>query len=40
MDPSYNSPLLRGASAARAPSTSSYYDVTDNVAALKSSDPL
>ena len=40
MDPSYNSPLLRRASAARAPSTGSFYDVTDHIAALTTSDPL
>ena len=40
MDPSYNSPLLRRASAARAPSTNSFYDVTDHIAALTTSDPL
>ena len=36
MRPSYNSPLLRGASAARAASTTSSYDVTDHYAALTS----
>ena len=40
MDPSYNSPLLRRASAARAPSTGSFYDVTDHIAALTTTDPL
>ena len=40
MDPSYNSPLLRRASAARAPSTGSFYDVTDHIATLTTSDPL
>ena len=40
MDPSYNSPLLRRASAARAPSTSSFYDITDHIAALTTTDPL
>ena len=40
VDPSYNSPLLRRASAARAPSTGSFYDVTDHIAALTTSDPL
>ena len=40
VDPSDNSPLLRRASAARAPSTNSFYDVTDHIAALTTSDPL
>ena len=40
MDPSYNSPLLRRASAARAPSTGSFYDVTDHIAVLTTTDPL
>ena len=40
MDPSYNSPLLRRASAARAPSTGSFYDVTDHIAALTTNDLL
>ena len=40
VDPSYNSPLLRRASAARAPSTSSFYDVTDHIAALTTGDLL
>ena len=40
MDPSYNSPLLRRASEARAPSTGSFYDVTDHIAALTTTDPL
>ena len=40
MDPSYNSPLLRRASAARAPSTSSFYDVADHIAALTTIDLL
>ena len=40
MDPSYNSPLLRRASAARAPSTSSFYDITDHIATLTTTDLL
>ena len=40
MDPSYNSPLLRRASAARAPSTSSFHNVTDHIAALTTTDLL
>ena len=40
MDPSYNSPLLRRASAARAPSTGSFYDVTDHIATLTTNDLL
>ena len=40
MDPSYNSPLLRRASAARAPSTGSFYDVTDHIATLTTTDLL
>ena len=40
VDPSYNSPLLRRASAARAPSTSSFYDVADHIAALTTIDLL
>ena len=40
MDPSYNSPLLRRASAARAPSTGSFYDVPDHIATLTTNDLL
>ena len=40
MDPSYNSPLLRRASAARAPSTSSFYGIADHIAALTTIDLL
>ena len=40
VDPSYNSPLLRRASAARAPSTSSFYDITDHIATLTTTDLL
>jgi hypothetical protein len=35
VDPSYNSPLLRRASAARAPGTNSFNDVVDHIAALQ-----
>ena len=38
MDPSYNSPLLRRASAARAPGTNSFNDVVDHIAALTTTD--
>ena len=38
--PGYNSPLLRGASVARAESTTSVYDVTDHSAALTTIDLL
>ena len=40
VDPSYNSPLLSRASAARAPSTGSFYDVTDHIAVLTTGDFL
>ena len=40
MDPSYNSPLLRRASAARAPSTNSFYGIADHIAALTTIDLL
>ena len=38
VDPSYNSPLLRRASAARAPGTNSFNDVVDHIAALTTTD--